>query len=288
MPPPFFHVGIVPRRSHPAALQAAHGLCRWLEARGRKVFIEDGADGDFRATRVPGKELARHVELLVVLGGDGTLIHAASLLTEVEIPIFGVNMGTLGFLTEIPVADMYPCLAATLEGEYELDFRMKLDAALYRGEGPPIFSGQILNDVVLSKAALARIADIEAFTDDGLISLYKADGVILATPTGSTAYSLSAHGPIIHPSVEAMVLSPICPHTLTQRPLVIPPDRAVQLTLLSDNSEVHLTLDGQSGMKMEPGDRVQVRRARTRTLLVRNPALDYFNILRTKLRWGER
>lgn len=286
MPAPIVRVGVVPRRSHAAALETARMLCRWLGERGREVFIEDGAEGDFEARRVPGAQLGAHVDLLVVLGGDGTLIHGASLLRS-EIPIFGVNMGSLGFLTEIPVVDMLPSLAAVLEGDYQVEGRMKLEASLLRGEST-VFGGQVLNDVVLSKGALARIADIEAKADGSLVSVYKADGVIVASPTGSTAYSLSANGPVVHPSLDAMILSPICPHTLTQRPLVIPPDQLLRLTLLSDNGEVHLTLDGQSGLKMEPGDVVEIRRSEQRTLLVRNPRLDYFNILRTKLRWGER
>ena len=288
MPERIQRVGIVPRKSHPAALQAARELCAWLTARGRRVFIEDSVEGEYGCTRVPAGQMRDAIDLLVVLGGDGTLIHAASVLAGRPVPIFGVNMGSLGFMTEIPVADMYGCLEQTLEGRYTASERMKLDAALYRGDGPPIVREQVLNDVVISKGALARIADLDVDFAGAPVTLYKADGIIVATPTGSTAYSLSAAGPIVHPSLEAVVISPICPHTLTQRPIVVPPDRAIGITLTSDNGEVFLTLDGQSGMPMQRGDRVEVVRSKDRALLVNNPRLDYFSILRAKLSWGAR
>lgn len=287
--PPIHRVGIVARRNHPAAHARALELCRWLRAKGREVMTEEELDDRGLASRrLPSEALKDHIDLLVVLGGDGTLIHASTLLAGAPIPILGVNMGSLGFLTEIREHEMYETLEPVLEGRYRLDERMKLEAALRRGEGAPIFQGQVLNDVVISKGALARIADIEAHLDHTFVTTYKADGVIVATPTGSTAYSLSAGGPILFPNLEAMVISPICPHTLTQRPLVVPPDLPVELRLTSDNGEVFLTLDGQRGLAMEPGDRVEIRRSAHRVLLVRSAALDYFSILRTKLRWGER
>lgn len=281
-------VGIVPRISHPAALQAARDLCRWIQAQGREVFVEDTVEGDFPGHLVPGGELRERIDLLVVLGGDGTLIHAASVLGGAPIPILGVNMGSLGFMTEIPVSGLYDALEEVLEGKYEVSERMKLDAALYRGEGPPLVRQQVINDVVISKGALARIADLEVRAGGTLITVYKADGIIVATPTGSTAYSLSAGGPILHPELEAVVVSPICPHTLTQRPIVLPPDRALEVVLASDNGEVYLTLDGQSGLPMQRGDRVEIARSGDRVRLIANPRLDYFSILRAKLRWGER
>jgi len=288
MPERHHRVGIVPRLSHQAALDAARDLCRWLTARGREVYLEATLEGDWPGTKLPPEKLRETIDFLVVLGGDGTLIHAASVLAGRPVPIFGVNMGSLGFMTEIPVAEMYPTLEDALEGRYSVSERMKLEAALHRGDGPPLVRQQVLNDVVISKGALARIADLEVTIDGRLVSLYKADGIIVATPTGSTAYSLSADGPILHPALEAVVISPICPHTLTQRPIVMPPDKAIQVTLISDNGEVYLTLDGQSGLRLERGDRVEVVRSEDRVLLVHNPRLDYFSILRAKLRWGER
>lgn len=287
--PPVQRVGIVARRDHAAAHARALELCRWLRARGREVIVEEELDDRGLASRkVAPTDLKDHIDLLVVLGGDGTLIHAAILLAGRPIPIFGVNMGSLGFMTEIREHEMFDCLGPVLEGIYDVEHRMKLDAALHRGDGPPIFRGQVLNDVVISKGALARIADIDATMGGTFVTTYMADGVIVATPTGSTAYSLSAGGPILYPGLEAMVIAPICPHTLAQRPLVIPPDQPVHLTLTSDNGEVYLTLDGQTGMAMQPGDRVEIHRSEAQVILVRNPELDTFNILRTKLRWGSR
>ena len=288
MPAAIERVGIVPRRNHPVAQQTARELCAWLRGRVREVVVEDVGGGDFGTTAVPADEMKERVDLLVVLGGDGTLIHAASLLEGAPIPIVGVNMGSLGFMTEVPVTETYRILEQVLRGDYDVDRRMKLDVRLSRGDGPPIVHGQVLNDVVISKGALARIADLEATLDGSLLTLYKADGIIVATPTGSTAYSLSADGPIVHPSLDVVVISPICPHTLTQRPVVVPPDRPIHVELKSDNGEVFLTLDGQSGLAMRQGDRVSIRRSDDRVLLVKNPRLDYFSILREKLRWGER
>ena len=288
MPERHHRVGIVPRLSHQAALDASRELCRWLTARGREVYLEDTLEGDWPGRKLPQEKLRETIDFLVVLGGDGTLIHAASVLAGRPVPILGVNMGSLGFMTEIPVVEMFPALEDALEGRYSVSERMKLDAALFRGEGPPLVRQQVLNDVVISKGALARIADLEVTFDGKLVTLYKADGIIVATPTGSTAYSLSADGPILHPALEAVVISPICPHTLTQRPIVMPPEKAIHVTLTSDNGEVYLTLDGQSGLRMERGDTVEVVRSADRVLLVHNPRLDYFSILRAKLRWGER
>lgn len=289
MPSVIQRVGIVPRKHYSAALETARELSAWLLAKGRSVVVEDVSDDDFGAPKVSGASFREGLDLVVVLGGDGTLIHAASLLEGAPIPILGVNLGSLGFMTEVPLGELYRLLEPVLEGDYKLDSRMKLDVRLYRGESAePMATGQVLNDVVISKGALARIAELEATLDGTLLTVYKADGIIVATPTGSTAYSLSAAGPIVFPTLEAVVISPICPHTLTQRPVVVPPDRPINVHLRSDNGEVYLTLDGQSGMRIERGDRVEIRRSESRVHLVQNPRLDYFSILRTKLRWGER
>ncbi len=288
MTTPIQRVGIVPRKSHPAALETSRELCAWLRTQGCTVVVEDVGDGDFGAPKVPGAAIREDAQLVIVLGGDGTLIHAASLLAGAAIPIVGVNMGSLGFMTEVPATEMYELLEPILRGDFVVDERMKLDVSLRRGDDPPLVQGQVLNDVVISKGALARIADLEATLDGTLVTLYKADGIIVATPTGSTAYSLSADGPIVFPSLDAVVIAPICPHTLAQRPIVVPPDRPINVVLKSDNGEVFLTLDGQSGMAMQQGDRVEIRRSADRVHLVRNPRLDYFSILRAKLRWGER
>lgn len=237
--------------------------------------------------RVEDRELAARADLTVVLGGDGTLIYAARLLGGRGVPILGVNLGSLGFMTEIPVEDLFSTLEEVLAGRFQVDSRMKLTCRLVRG-GRVLIEDEILNDVVINKGALARIADHETSIDGVPITTYKADGVILATPTGSTAYSLSAGGPIVHPSVDCTVLSPICSHALTQRSIVVPADRVIRITLRSETADTYLTLDGQTGHGLQGGDCIEVVRSANRVNLVRNPRVAYFSILRQKLHWGER
>jgi NAD+ kinase len=233
------------------------------------------------------RELAERAELVVVLGGDGTLIHSARLLAGRPVPILGVNLGTLGFMTEIPPEGLFPSLEAVLSGSYRVDSRMKLRCRLVR-HGEVIVENEVLNDVVINKGALARIADHETSVDGVLMTTYKADGVILATPTGSTAYSLSAGGPIVHPSVDCTILSPICSHALTQRSIVVPAERTIRITLRSETADTYLTLDGQAGYSLECNDCIEVVRSPNRVDLVRNPDMGFFTILRQKLHWGER
>jgi NAD+ kinase len=244
------------------------------EAAGWELVAEDPA-------------LAARADLVVVLGGDGTLIHAARLLQGRSVPILGVNLGSLGFMTEIPRDELWQTLEDVLQGRFRTESRLKLSCRLWR-KGQVIVEDEILNDVVISKGALARIADYEMLIDGQYVTTYKADGLIISTPTGSTAYALSAGGPIVHPTLDGVVVSPICSHTLTQRPIVIPGDRVITVTLMSEFADVYLTLDGKAGHVLEPGDQVETQRSPNRVLLVRNPHLGYFAILRQKLRWGER
>ncbi len=249
------------------------------------------ADEQLAATlgweRLSEPELASRADLVVALGGDGTLIHAARLLRGRPVPILGVNLGSLGFLTELPQPELFTALEWTFAGKSRVESRMKLACRLYRG-GELVVEDEVLNDVVINKGALARLTDYEMSIDGTFVTLYKSDGVIVATPTGSTAYSLSAGGPIVHPSIDCLIITPICPHSLTQRPIVLPGDQAVSLTLRSDTPDVFLTLDGRAGHPFLPADRIEVRKAQSRTLVVKNPRMDYFAILRQKLRWGER
>ncbi len=237
--------------------------------------------------RVDDRELVSRADLMVVLGGDGTLIYAARLLGGRGVPILGVNLGSLGFMTEVPVDELYPMLEQVLAGRFQVDSRMKLTCRLIRG-GRVLIEDEVLNDVVINKGALARIADHETSIDGVPITTYKSDGVILATPTGSTAYSLSAGGPIVHPSVDCTVLSPICSHALTQRSIVVPADRIIRVTLRSETADTYLTIDGQTGHGLQGGDCIEVVRSPNRVDLVRNPNVAYFSILRQKLHWGER
>ncbi|RYZ37634.1 MAG: NAD(+) kinase [Myxococcaceae bacterium] len=237
--------------------------------------------------RVDDRELAARAEAVVVLGGDGTLIYAARLLGGRDVPIIGVNLGSLGFMTEVPVEELFTRLADVLAGDFHVDSRMKLSCRLLRG-GKVLVEDEILNDVVINKGALARIADHETSIDGVPITTYKSDGIILATPTGSTAYSLSAGGPIVHPSVDCTILSPICSHALTQRAIVVPADRTIRITLKSETADTYLTLDGQTGHSLQTGDCIEVVRSPNRVGLVRNPRVAFFTILRQKLHWGER
>jgi NAD+ kinase len=237
---------------------------------------------------VDEEDAGQHADLLLVLGGDGTLIHAAGLLAGRAAPILGVNMGSLGFLTEVPQPELYAAIENVLAGTARVSERMKLRVHLHRdGERRPEIDAEVLNDAVIAKGTLSRMAEFEATLSGSPITTYKADGIIVATPTGSTAYALSANGPIVHPSMRGAIICPICPHTLTQRPIVIPDDETVNIVLASE-SEVFLTLDGQTGVQMARGDRVQIKQSANRVLLVRNPNIDYFGILRAKLRWGQR
>jgi NAD+ kinase len=237
--------------------------------------------------RIEDRELADRADLVVVLGGDGTLIHAARLLDGRPTPLLGVNLGSLGFMTEVPVEEMFPTLDEVLAGRYRVDSRMKLTCRLVR-EGQVVLSDEVLNDVVINKGALARIADHEVSIEGVPIAIYKADGVILSTPTGSTAYALSAGGPIVHPSVDCTVLAPICSHALTHRPIVVPADRTIRVVLRSETADTFITLDGQTGHGLQGGDCIEVVRSANRVNLVRNPKVSYFTILRQKLHWGER
>jgi NAD+ kinase len=269
-------IGIVPKKSSAEAAETALHVERFLRAKGVDVLRDEEAVG-------------RDADLVVVLGGDGTLIHAAHLLAGRPAPILGINMGSLGFMTEVPQSEMYPALEAVLAGKSTVSPRMKLRIHLHRGgtSGTPELDAEVLNDAVISKGALSPMAELDTSYGEDYLTTYKADGVIIATPTGSTAYSLAANGPIVYPTMRGVIINPICPHTLTQRPLVVPDDRSINVVLLND-AKVYLSLDGQMGVPLSRGDRVQVKSSPNRVLLVRNPSFHFFGILRAKLRWGER
>jgi NAD+ kinase len=278
-------VGLVPRRERPAALELAAKIVGWLEARGHRALVE--VEAGYRGPEaVPGCEIAGSADLLVVLGGDGTLSHAAGLCGQAEVPILGVNMGTLGFLTEIPRDRVIEMLELALAGKLIASPRLMLAVEVRDGD-EVLFAGQALNDAVVSKNALSRLAILEVSIDGQRATSYEADGLIVATPTGSTAYSLSAAGPIVYPTMEAFLLTPICPHTLTQRPLVLPVTAPVKVRLASD-SEMFVTLDGSRGRILGVGQEMVVTLAKHRTMILRNPDIDHFTILREKLRWGAR
>jgi len=268
-------VGIVPKVTSPEAAETALAVAQFLRGKGVEVLTDEGAIG-------------HDADLVVVLGGDGTLIHAAALLDGRAAPILGVNMGSLGFMTETPQGEMYPMLETVLAGQATVSPRMKLRVHLHRGgSAERALDTEVLNDVVISKSPFSRMVELDVRCSRQYVSTLKADGVIVATPTGSTAYALAAMGPILFPTMRGVVLAPICPHTLTQRPLVVPDDETLDIVIMND-AEVFLTLDGKKGPALVRGDRVQVKQSYNRVLLVHNARLDFFAILRAKLRWGER
>jgi NAD+ kinase len=231
--------------------------------------------------------LVREADLLIVLGGDGTLLSVVRALGERAVPILGVNLGTLGFLVEVSVDEMHGALARALDGEMAIEPRMRLAVRLLR-DGRELRSWLALNDAVITKGASARIVDLEARADGQLVTTYHADGLIVSTPTGSTAYTLSAGGPILLPGVPSLVLTPICPHALTQRPLVLPDSAVIEVVVHPRGGEVQLAIDGQEGAPLQEGDLVEVRRSEHPALLLVSPAHSRFEVLRSKLRWGER
>jgi NAD+ kinase len=225
--------------------------------------------------------------MIIVLGGDGTLLSVARLVRDYEIPILGVNLGGLGFLTEIPLEELYRVLERVVQGDFITDERVVLSAAVIR-RGERMAEFTVLNDAVVNKGALARIIDLETTINGEYLTTFKSDGLIISTPTGSTAYNLSAGGPIVYPSLHCIIITPICPHTLTNRPIMIPDDVEIRATLKTKQQEVILTLDGQQGFILEFEDVVEVRKAEGRILLIKSPYRHYFELLREKLKWGGR
>jgi NAD+ kinase len=278
-------IGFIARPDKPEAVTLAGALAAGFPH--RTFLAEPHLAGPLGWVSTPDTAIAERSELLVVLGGDGTLIHAARVLRGREVPLLGINLGSLGFMTEVPSRDAARLLQATLDGKAIISSRLKLRCRILR-EGKAIFEDEALNDVVLNKGAEAKIVDFDTLLEDKLIAHYKSDGLIFATPTGSTAYSLSAGGPIVHPSIDCVIVTPICPHALTQKPIVVPGDRPLRVALKSQVTDVYLSVDGQPGVLLKVGDRIEVERASTRLLLVQNPDLDYFSILREKLHWGTR
>jgi len=286
-------IGIVTKTGLIAARDTLIALEAWLEGRAEAVWSDDCAALMPPATRrVASRDvMAGEVDLALVLGGDGTLLAMAHRIgqAEREIPILGVNFGSLGFLTEITRPELYASLEAVLNGRAELDQRMMLRTEM-RPNGAAGMTRVSLNDVVFTRTALSRMIDLAVTVGDHFVTAVRADGLIVASPTGSTAYNLSAGGPIVHPSMSAIVLTPIAPHMLTNRPIVIPADREVRVrpTLLDDGAEVYVTLDGQSGFPLKDGDEVAISRAPRPLSLVRATERSYFEVLREKLKWGER
>jgi len=283
-------IGIIAKPHKPEARPVLQKLLPWLETRGVTPVLDDetaGLAGAGAPGGHPKADLPRLVDLLLVLGGDGTLLSVARLVGARDVPILGVNLGGLGFLTEVTLEEIYSALDAVFQGTYEVTRRILLSATVHR-EGERIAEYIALNDAVINKGALARMIELETHIDGEYVTTFRADGLILSTPTGSTAYCLAAGGPIVYPTLRALVVTPICPHMLTFRPLVIPDSAKVEIVQASASESAYLTLDGQVGFTLRHRDVVEVGRSDHTITLIKSPGKNYFQILRAKLKWGER
>jgi len=277
-------VMIVCKRQQAQALPTVRQIVRLIEKRDLEVLLDPDTS---RALKRRQRAIRSPADLYVVLGGDGTLLSVARSIAGHPRPILGVNLGGLGFLAEIGPEEVHEVLDEVLSGTFALERRMALEVSLLRGRRT-VARQTVLNDVVINKSAVARIFGMNLKLDGHFVTVYRADGLIVSTPTGSTAYSLSAGGPVIQPDMEAFVIAPICPHTLTMRPLVVPPGTKIEIALRDGGSEVYLTLDGQVGYPMRPLDRVLVKRSRDPVLMVRTGRRNHYEVLSRKLGWGER
>ncbi len=276
-------VGIFGKQKHPDVEALARDLSRLAKAAGWEVWAETSLETDLV---MPPADLAARADLVVVLGGDGTLIRVVRLLDDRHVPIFGVNLGFMGYLTEFTVEEAAEQFARVLGGGAKTAERVRLQADLIR-DGQELVSAKVLNDVVVSVFGMSRIIEISIEIDGAHVTTCRADGLIVSSPTGSTAYSLSAGGPIVAPGVPAILITPICPHTLTMRPLVVSAESQIRLWVERNPGSVQATFDGQEVEKMQAGDVLQIGRAPGRVLLVQPPR-DYFQLLRAKLKWGQR
>jgi NAD+ kinase len=294
-------IGIIAKKNKPEAVSIARSLVEWLQPKKIEVYIEEEMGrllftsgpslraglplSDAYINSVERSDIPDHVEMVIVLGGDGTLLSVARLVGVHEVPILGVNLGGLGFLTEITLEELYRVLERVIQGDFITDERVVLNAAVIR-RGERMAEFIVLNDAVINKGALARIIDLETTINEEYLTTFKSDGLIISTPTGSTAYNLSAGGPIVYPSLHCIIITPICSHTLTNRPIVIPDDVEIRAILKTKQQEVILTLDGQQGFSLEFEDMVEIKKAESRILLIKSPYRHYFEVLREKLKWG--
>ncbi|MBN1881750.1 MAG: NAD(+)/NADH kinase [Deltaproteobacteria bacterium] len=278
-------IGIIAKRNKPQAGEIISKLIPWLDTYGIEVIVDEETASQMTLPQsVSSGSITSRSDLVIVLGGDGTLLHAARQVGDSSVPILGVNLGGLGFLTNISLPDIYDVLEKVLVGDYRIEERMTLRSELEKDATIPPHVA--LNDVVINKGALARIITLKVNINQRYMTTYRGDGLIISTPTGSTGYNMSAGGPIIYPTLSAIIITPICPHTLTNRPIVIPGDAVIDIKLVSESSDVFVTLDGQVGFQYPMNRRLTISRGATKILLAEPTHLDYFSVLRSKLRWG--
>ncbi|MBW1982417.1 MAG: NAD(+)/NADH kinase [Deltaproteobacteria bacterium] len=282
-------ITIIYKQGQPQAAELGHEMKRWFEQQGTEVCLRENV-AHHRQQNASGEkplEIPPDSKAVVLLGGDGTLLSVARLLADSTIPILGINIGGMGFLTEVSLEDCYRFLRDIVAERFEVEERMRLQASVTRKD-EIVPGATVLNDVVINKAALARIVDLEVTIDGRYLTTYRADGLIVATPTGSTAYNLSAGGPIVFPTARAIILTPICSFSLTNRSIILPADACVEIEISRKATDVTLTCDGQVGCELLPGDRITVQRAPHPLRMVKVRQEDYFTVLREKLKWGGR
>jgi NAD+ kinase len=279
-------IGIFCKPKAPSASDILGKLIPWLRKKNYLIFMDTSTAAIIGETSTHDKRgVSEQADLLIALGGDGTLLSVARAAHPYNVPILAVNLGSLGFLAAISIEELYPTLENILAGKFEIENRMLLNACVWRN-GDKVENHNVLNDIVINKSVVARVINLQVFVNDQYMTSYRADGLIIATPTGSTAYSLSAGGPIIHPSMHTLVLSPICPLMLTNRSILIPDQSVIQVKLSGKYDDVRITLDGQEGYDMKVEDILEIKKTKTTLQLIRGPNKNYYQILRDKLHWG--
>ena len=286
----FHKIGLFGKYGDPGVAGDIDRLSKYLHLRGHELAIEQETASALDNPVAPAyryEEIGEHIDLAIVIGGDGTLLHVARKMAGYDIPLIGINLGRLGFLTDIPADSMEEALGAILDGEYDLEERAMLSAEIMRG-GKIVHAANAFNDVIIGKGELSRLIEFETYQDGEFVNSMRADGIIVATPTGSTAYALSAGGPILHPNLDAIVLVPICPHTLSDRPIVVSSDSVIEVVLTGGSQNVHATFDGQEMFSLNDNDHVFIRRSETPVKLIHPSGRSHYDVLRAKLHWGEK
>jgi len=280
-------VGIIGKRNNKEVYSIVRDLVKWLEEKGVEYLVDSELGKNLKLDNsVKQADIPKHVELVIVFGGDGTFLSVSKQVNEYNIPILGINSGGLGFLTEFTLNELYPIMEKIIEDDYEIEERGMLSASVYK-KNKKFGSYTVLNDLIINNGKVSRIIDLAIYAEGNLITTFKADGIIFSTPTGSTAYSLSAGGPIVHPTLPVTLITPICPHILTNRPLVVSNEMEITVKVLTEGSS-YLTLDGQETVKVELNDEIKLKKSDSTVKLIKSPFRDYFSILKTKLMWGER
>ena len=280
-------VAIVAKTGSPLAKDGVRSVSEWFHKKGVTTLFEEGTARLVGTDASPKETIVGNADMVVVMGGDGTFLSAARMMQTVTAPIMGINLGSLGFLTEFTLEESLLALEKIVAGDFHYEERIMIDVKIVRGE-ETIATHTALNDIVINRKALARMVKVEATIDGAFVNEYTADGLIVATPTGSTAYNLAANGPIVHPSLTALIISPVCPHTLSNRPVVIPDKVALELRLAPGRiDKAVISIDGQVGYEIAPKDRIIIRRSKQVTRVILSPNKNYYQILREKLKWGE-